>query len=125
MTKLGLLGMNRAQRCDGHKLYQSEGGQGCLIVHITCGHFDTCMCHTSQKGLFVSVERGKYVAGAQLRRRVVTLSGTVSNSFAKVTLVFVGSPGHIGSLGIVCNSFATITLSFAGDARVYCGIQLW
>ena len=45
------VGMNRAQRCDGHKRYQSEGGQGCLIVHITCGHFDTSMCHTSRKRL--------------------------------------------------------------------------
>ena len=43
-----VLGMNRAQRCDGLKRYQSEGGQGCLIVHITCGHFDTSMCHTSR-----------------------------------------------------------------------------
>ena len=37
-------GMNRAQRCDGHKRHQSEGGLGCIIMRTTCGHFGTSVC---------------------------------------------------------------------------------
>ena len=31
VEELEIFGMNRAQRCDGHKRHQSEGGLGCII----------------------------------------------------------------------------------------------
>ena len=42
------MGMNRAQRCDGHKRHQSEGGLGCIIMRTTCGHFGTSVCRTKR-----------------------------------------------------------------------------
>ena len=46
-----LVGMNRAQRCDGHKRHQSEGGLGCIIMRTTCGHFGTSVCRTKRHDL--------------------------------------------------------------------------
>ena len=43
-----ILGMNRAQRCDGHKRHQSEGGLRRIIMCTTRGHFDTSARHASK-----------------------------------------------------------------------------
>ena len=79
-------GMNRAQRCDGHKRHQSVGGLGCIIMRTTCGHFGTSVCRTKTRPslpcfrsdaggsrLVLSGPQARYAGGpASLHYRAVT-----------------------------------------------------